>query len=332
MFAYMNNSLPVRIECTNKERTGKFKMTAVTDVLRYFSPRISKALSAVSGNINEIRLRVGEPLAVTLPDKYAYITESGAFAASPEKALRVTTEDIRHCFEAVCRYSIHSCQNQINSGFVTVSGGHRAGFCGTAVYSSSGKIENIKYINGINFRIAGEVFGAADELMRTVMSGGLKSVLIFGAPCSGKTTVLRDLCRQTGDRLPVSLIDERFEIASVSGGKHNNHVGANTDVFSGFSKSDGIAAAVRVMSPRMIFCDEIGADDDIAALKRAWISGVKIGATVHSGTVSELMCSSVYPLIACKAFEYAAFVRDRHIARIYRADELVKHKEGGDAK
>lgn len=331
-YYFKNKNNLVRIECTNKERTGKLKMTAVSNVLRYFSPRTAKALSAVNGNISEIRLRAGEPLAVTLPDKYAYITESGTFASVPEKALRVTIEDIRHCFEAVCRYSIHSCQNQINNGFVTVAGGHRAGFCGTAVYSSAGKIENLKYINGINFRIAGEVIGAADEIMSAVMQNSLKSILIFGEPCSGKTTVLRDLCRQVGDRFPVSLIDERFEIASVSGGNHNNHVGANTDVFSGFSKSDGIASAVRVMSPRMIFCDEIGADDDIAALKRAWISGVKIGATMHSGSIRELISSSVYPLIACKAFEYAAFIRDRQISRIYRSEEIIKLREGGEGK
>ena len=101
-YYFKNKRDLVRIECTNKERTGKLKMTAVSNVLRYFSPRIAKALSAVSGNISEIRLRAGEPLAVTLSDKYAYITESGTFASVPEKALRVTIEDIRHCFEAVC--------------------------------------------------------------------------------------------------------------------------------------------------------------------------------------------------------------------------------------
>ncbi|MDD6991074.1 MAG: hypothetical protein PUI48_04525 [Oscillospiraceae bacterium] len=305
-------------------------MTAVSNVLRYFSPRVSKALTEVRGNINEIRLRSGAPLCVTLPDQYIYLTESGAYTTSADKALRVTSEDIRHTFEAVCRYSVHSCQSQINTGFVTVSGGHRAGLCGTAVYSPSGKIENLKYINGINFRIAGEVFGAADEIAHSIMRSGLKSVLIFGAPCSGKTTILRDLCRQVGDKYPVSLVDERFEIASVSGGNANNHVGANTDVFSGFFKTDGILTAIRVMSPRMIVCDEIGSDDDISALRQAWISGVKIAASMHSGSVRELTDSSVYPLIACKAFDFAALIEDRHIKRIYKSEELIKLKERGD--
>lgn len=305
-------------------------MTAVTNVLRYFSPRVSKALTEVSGNISEIRLRSGEPLSITLPDKYVYVTENGGYTASADNALRVTMEDIRHSFEAICRYSVHSCQSQINNGFVTVSGGHRAGFCGTAVYSPLGKIENLKYINGINFRIAGEILGAADEIICKVMKDGLKSVLIFGAPCSGKTTILRDLCRQVGDKYPVSLVDERFEIASVSGGTVNNHIGANTDVFSGFSKSDGIVTAVRVMSPRMIVCDEIGSDNDISALRQAWISGVKIAAAMHGGSVRELLYGGVYPLIACKAFEYAVFAEDRHIKRIYKAEELINIKESGD--
>lgn len=312
-----------------KQERNDIKMTAVSNVLKYFSPRVSKALSEVRGNISEIRLRSGEPLSVTLPDQYIYLTENGAYTTSADKALRVTTEDIRHTFEAVCRYSVHSCQSRINSGFVTVAGGHRAGLCGTAVYSPSGKIENLKYINSINFRIAAEVRGAADEILLTAMGSGLKSVLIFGAPCSGKTTILRDLCRQVGDKYSVSLVDERFEIASVSGGNVNNHVGINTDVFSGFSKTDGILTAIRVMSPRMIVCDEIGSDSDISALKQAWISGVKIAASMHSGSVRELTGSSVYPLIACKAFDFAVFVAERHIKRIYKSEELIKLKESG---
>ncbi|MBQ5331963.1 MAG: hypothetical protein J6K92_01685, partial [Oscillospiraceae bacterium] len=307
-------------------------MTAVSEVLRYFSPRVSKALSGVRAEVCEIRLRAGAPLSITLPEKYVYVTESGGLTNSETQGLRVSMEDIRHCFEAVCRYSVHSCQNQINRGFVTVAGGHRAGLCGTAVYSPCGKIENVKYINGINFRIAGEIIGAADEIADKVMGNGLKSILIFGAPCSGKTTILRDLCRRVGDKYPVSLVDERYEIASSSGGTANNRVGANTDVFSGFSKTDGISTAVRVMSPRMIVCDEIGSEEDIKALRQAWISGVKIAASMHAGSIKELLSGNVYPLIACGAFDHAAFTEDRRIKRIISSEELVKmHERGADA-
>lgn len=299
-------------------------MAVNPSILRYFSQAVSRALSGTAAGINEIRLRTGQPLAVTLSDKTSFLTANGCLTEMPERALKITADDIRHCFEAVCRYSVHSCQNQINNGFVTVSGGHRAGLCGTAVYSSDGRIENIKYINGINFRIAGEAIGAADEIMQRIMRDGLKSIIVFGAPCSGKTTILRDLCRQVGDKYPVSLIDERFEIASVSGANVNNRVGANTDVFSGFTKPDGINTAVRVMSPRMIICDEIGSDEDISALKKARTSGVRIAASVHSGTVEELLTGKVFSLIEEGMFEYAVYIRDRKISGIFTAQELYR--------
>ncbi len=182
-------------------------MDSNSTVLKYFSGEISRALLASGADIYEIRLRSGKPLSVTADGKCLFLCRSGELTSCGDKAVPVSAEDLRRCFEAVCRYSVHSCQNQINMGFVTVAGGHRAGICGSAVYSQDGKIENIKYINSINFRIAREIIGAADAIFNTAMSGGLKSVLIFGEPCSGKTTILRDLCRQVGDEYTVSLID-----------------------------------------------------------------------------------------------------------------------------
>lgn len=305
-----------------------------SSVLHYFGGRIYKALATFSGELCEIRLRTGKPLAVSFPDKTAYLCENGSISQDGEKAVQVTAEDIRRTFEAVCRYSVHSCQSRINRGFVTVSGGHRAGLCGTAVYSGDGRIENIKYISGINFRIAREVLGSADEIMNRVMRGGPRSILICGEPCSGKTTVLRDLCRQIGDRYPVSLIDERGEIAAESGGTPYNRVGLNTDIFSGYTKSDGIITAVRVMSPRMIFCDEIGSEADLNALELAAVSGVKAAATIHCGSPEQLLGRQrVYRMITNGIFEYCVFIHERKITDIFRRDELAANgRRKGDAK
>lgn len=298
-----------------------------TGVLRYFGGDIYKALSAVSTDCSEIRLRAGRPLAVTIADRTAFVGISGELASRPGSAVTVTAEDIRRSFEAVCRYSIHSFQGRICQGFITVAGGHRAGICGTAVYSADGRIENIKNINCINFRIAHEIIGAADEITAKVMNSGLKSILICGEPCSGKTTVLRDLCRQIGEYYPVSLIDERGEIAAESGGVINNRVGICTDVFSGFSKSDGILTAVRVMSPMMIICDEIGSKEDISALEAASVSGVKIAATVHCGSPGELLCTpQLKKLLSDRVFEYCVFLRKRKITGIIRSDELLSRE------
>lgn len=292
-------------------------------ILKYFSAGVLKALSAYEGSLWEIRLRAGGRLAVTTDKGCLYLNENGAASSDPGNGVSITSDDIRRTFEALCRYSVHSFQNRINQGFITVSGGHRAGICGTAVYSPDGKIENLKYISGINFRVTREVIGAADIITERCMRDRLCGVLIFGEPCSGKTTVLRDLCRQMGDRFPVSLIDERGELAAVSGGLSNNSVGANTDVFSGFSKKDGIITAIRAMSPRLIVCDEIGSEEDISALRLAGLSGVKAAATVHCGSVGELLRrTELSELIRDGIFEYAVHIRDREIKKIYSGKEL----------
>ena len=97
-------------------------------------------------------------------------------------------------------------------------GGHRAGICGTAVVNN-GKIVNIRDITSINVRIAREHKGCADSLYNKIIavSGG---VLICGAPCSGKTTVLRDLARllSTNGKKNVALIDERGVLVVCEGG------------------------------------------------------------------------------------------------------------------
>lgn len=303
-------------------------------VLRYFSGSVYKALLAFEDEPCEIRLRTGKPLAVVMTDKSAFLCEDGSITGNGDKAVKVTGEDVRRCFEAVCRYSVHSVQSQISRGFVTVGGGHRAGLSGTAVYSSDDRLENVKYISGINFRVAHEIIGAADEIMHRVMNGGLKSVLICGEPCAGKTTVLRDLCRQIGDRYPVSLVDERCEIAAESAGIANNRVGFNTDVFSGYSKQDGILTALRVMSPRMIFCDEIGSDEDLNAIELAARSGVKTAASIHCGSPEQLARrQKIYRMISGGVFDYCVFVKDRKISDIYRRDELtVAERRKGDGK
>ena len=299
-------------------------------ILRYFGGTVYKALAAYDdsrGNLCEIRLRAGKAVGITTEKGYYFLNANGLALAmkspSPQQMLTVTADDIRRTFEALCRFSVHSCQGQISRGFITVAGGHRAGICGTAVYSSDGRVENLKYISGINLRIAREIKGAADRLSDCVKRP--TGVLICGEPCSGKTTVLRDLCRQAGDRFPVSLIDERGEIAAACGGVPNNDVGANTDVLSGFTKGDGIITAVRSMSPRLIVCDEIGSEEDIRALRLAALSGVKAAAAVHCGLPDELMRrENLRRLIAEGVFEYIVFVHQREIVKIYSGRELIE--------
>ncbi|MGN0666347.1 MAG: stage III sporulation protein AA [Huintestinicola sp.] len=293
----------------------------------YFSSPIAKALmSCVKANeIMEVRLRANSPLAVTMTDRYAYIDACGCITEKREHAVIVTSEDVKRSFEAICRYSVYSCQNQINHGFITVNGGHRAGICGTAVNDTDGRTGNIRNISSINFRVAHQIIGSGDEIYENMLSDGSpQGFLICGAPCSGKTTMLRDVCRRIGDIYPVSLIDERGELAASSGGVPQNDIGANTDVFNGYSKKEGIISAVRSMSPVMIFCDEIGSEEDISAIMTASLSGVKTAASVHCSSVDELrQRESIMKLFRCGAVSKAFLLRNRHLVRICSAEELL---------
>lgn len=69
------------------------------------------------------------------------------------------------------RYAIIRCiviQREISEGFITLEGGNRVGISGTAVLNGN-YVETLKYINGINFRISGQVFGCSEKYVKDYM-------------------------------------------------------------------------------------------------------------------------------------------------------------------
>lgn len=275
-----------------RERTDVKK----DELMRYFFDRAGEAVRKISDvlmeDIQEIRLRVNRPVSATVMGAVRYITDNGQLTYNPESSVIVNEQTLRRSFEAVCQYSVHSFQSDISEGFITLRGGHRVGICGTVIMRS-GIAENVKNISSLNFRIARETIGCADELCRRVFSDGLCSILIAGAPASGKTTMLRDTARILGERYRTAVIDERGELAAVMNGVPQNNVGINTDVFDGYDKPRGIMTAIRVMSPQIIICDEIGSSADFAAIRAAASSGVCIAASVHGANMDGLKCKGI---------------------------------------
>ena len=263
-------------------------------------------------NVCEIRLRAEKPLAFITYDGIFYINSAQRVTSlAGEGLFTVTQNDIKESFSRICEYSVYSYAKDIQSGFITAGEGNRAGIYGTAVYEQ-GKITSVRSISGINLRIAREIRGCADELMNLTQKDGLRSILICGAPSTGKTTLLRDFSRQVSDSMMknVAVIDERGEIAAVSKGIAGNSVGINTDVLDGYIKSDGILQAVRTLSPDLIVCDEIGGADDCAAVTSGINSGVKFAAAVHAGSEKELIRKkNVIKLIRNGAFDKIVFLK-----------------------
>lgn len=297
------------------------------DITRYFFGRSGEAVRKISdvlmADIQEIRLRVNRPAAATVMGAVRYITESGQLTYNPDSSVTVSEQDLRRSFEAVCQYSVHSFQNDILSGFVTLRGGHRVGICGTSIMRG-GAVENVKNISSMNFRIAREISGCAEELCRRVFDSGLCSVLIAGAPASGKTTMLRDTARILGGRYRTAVIDERGELAAVMNGVPQNNVGINTDVFDGYDKPGGINTAIRVMSPQIIICDEIGSAADLTAIRAAASSGVCAIASVHGSNMDELARKG----IDLDIFDKTVFLADSgnigKIASIHKRNDNIK--------
>jgi stage III sporulation protein AA len=293
---------------------------AMETILKHFKGDIRSVLGKITesdyARCHEIRLRVDRSLSVFCSNNENYIVEKSGVLKLPgsfNNGITVTAADIKYCFESLCDYSVHSFQKEIKSGFITVKGGHRAGFCGTSVSDNFNAVFNIKNISSVNFRIAREVKGSAEEISKRLFSGfKTPSVLICGEVGSGKTTILRDLSRILGNREKVSLIDTRGELAAVCDGVPALDTGLFTDVFDGYGKSAGIDMAVRVMSPRIIICDEIGDNDDVKALRKAKLSGVSVAASAHAKNLDDLYAKNIVQNI----FDYAVFIKNAKISEL----------------
>ena len=60
-------------------------------------------------------------------------------------------------------------------GFVTVKGGHRVGISGSCVIEN-GKVININYVYSLNFRIAREIIGSSQHILKEIMNPELATI------------------------------------------------------------------------------------------------------------------------------------------------------------
>lgn len=239
--------------------------------------------AAVKNNAEEIRLRKGLPLALTVSGETVFVDVGGRTDFYYNESLPVATStDLEECFRLLCGNSVFAHEEELRRGFVMMKNGCRAGIGGTL--NEKGLMRDV---TSVNIRISREIFGAANDIIRRLKGGGL---LIAGCPGSGKTTVLRDLVRQlsrgvAGKLMRVAVIDSRGEI---SGGKTND-LGPLTDVIVTSDKAAGIEIAVRTLFPDYVAFDEIGTSAELKRVKESFYSGVSVITTAHIGSFEELM-------------------------------------------
>ena len=236
-------------------------------------------------SINEIRLRLHSPPEIISQEGCSILTRC------------TTAEDLYFCMNAATKYSPWT-SSSIKDGFITAAGGHRIGLCGECVYAGD-QLKNINALTSLCIRVAKDCPGLTDSLQN--ING---SVLIIGKPGSGKTTFLRDLVRNLSQKERVTVIDERRELFPVVAGQFAFDRGPHTDVLSGCKKTAGLEMAIRTMAPDIVAVDEITGSRDCMALENAAWCGVRILATAHAGSRSELFFRKIYqPLLQNKIFQ-----------------------------
>lgn len=264
----------------------------VAEPVRVLLARLEPGTAA---QLEEIRLRLGRPLAVGRCGREEFLTGEGRLTARPEEAYWVSRGDVEATVQLLFRGSLYAVEEQLRQGYVTVPGGHRVGFCGRAVLED-GRLARLVEISSLAFRLCREVRGAADPIMPYLVSEGrVQGALILSAPLGGKTTVLRDAVRQLSDGVPglgfpglrVCLVDERSELAGCWNGEPQRYVGLRTDVLDGAPKAVGLMMAVRALSPQVVATDELGGAADVAAVEEALHAGVAVLATAHASSLAE---------------------------------------------
>jgi stage III sporulation protein AA len=239
--------------------------------------------------LQEIRMRVNRPLQILYDgQRYFFDLETGC-SKSPVHPLVVRPEQLNEALDYMSGYSIYAFQDELKNGFLTIQGGHRVGIVGKVILEG-GQIRGMKYISGMNIRIAHEKIGCANQLIPYLFEElQLLHTLIISPPGCGKTTLLRDLVRKLSNGgFNAGVVDERGELAACYMGIPQNDLGMQTDVIDACPKAEGIMMLIRSMAPNLIAVDEIGGKEDVEAIRYGIGCGCAFLATIHGKTLEDV--------------------------------------------
>lgn len=257
--------------------------TVISFLPKKLQEQFRRIPEALTGQIEELRVRVGRPLEIMVAGEPAFLPYTA------------DSEDAQQLLNHLSHFSLYTVEEELRRGYITISGGHRVGLAGKVILEN-GRVKAIRDISSFNIRIARQKIGAAEKLMPSLYSNGWRHTMIIGAPQTGKTTLLRDMARiiSTGSEsmnIPpkkVGIVDERSEIAGCVNGIPQLEFGPRVDVLDGCPKAEGMMMLIRSMSPDVLVADEIGRNEDADAVLEAVNSGITMLITTHGHSLAEV--------------------------------------------
>ncbi|RST73791.1 stage III sporulation protein AA [Siminovitchia acidinfaciens] len=257
------------------------------NIIRILPTEVSELMNVLpeetKEGIEEIRLRVNRPVEVTSRGLTKFLPY--LFSKSEAELL----------LDNLAGHSFYTLDEELRRGYITIEGGHRIGLAGKVILEE-GRVKALRYLTSFNIRVAREKIGAADQFTPYLYEETWKHTMIIGPPQTGKTTLLRDLARVVSTGCPmkeipamkVGIVDERSEIAGCMQGIPQLQFGPRVDVLDACPKAEGMMMMIRALSPDVLIVDEIGREEDKAAIMEAVNAGITLMMTTHGNSLEEI--------------------------------------------
>ena len=273
-----------------------------------------KAYLSIASTVNEndvceVRMGVNRQLLVITLNGKVWINNF-----SNKKPYIVDKQEIDSVLKIASGHSFYSIEEQLARGFFSAERGIRIGVAGEGIYLGT-KLKSVKNLSSLVIRLPHQVFGIADSIMDVICKNGIfHNTLIVSKPSGGKTTLLREVCRNLSNMdYNVLVVDERNEIACKVDAISTMDLGKNTDVITFVNKTDAFEGVVRAMNPEIIAVDEIFGGE-IAELVKIANCGVKLMATMHLTDIDLKTIEKYKDLL--DIFEYVVVLDESKIGKI----------------
>lgn len=256
--------------------------------LKYLPESISIPIASlgdeVLGAITELRLREGLPFSLSFGASQAFLSQNG-LTNSVFGAKICTAAELEGCLERLLDGSLYSFEETMKNGYIPLPDGARAGVCGEFLFTrGEGRLIRTSSIN-IRISKLRREFGA--KLCDHYKSHGLFDTLIVSPPAFGKTTLLKSVITllsegELGVPIKVGVVDSRKELFVP------RMTRGTVDVLASCPKGFGISLLTRTMSPEVIVCDEVTAEE-LPSVLDARKSGVVFICSCHARSVDEAL-------------------------------------------